>query len=81
MVFDKVLKAGSGKLSKDLNSTVSAINNLEKQYEGYSDQELRDGFQSLKQKVTDNIFDAEVEGFAYVRDCLLYTSPSPRDRG
>ena len=68
MVFDKVLKAGSGKLSKDLNSTVSAINNLEKQYEEYSDQELRNGFLSLKQKVTDNIFGAEVEGFAYVRE-------------
>jgi len=68
LVFDKVLKAGSGKLSKDLNSTVSAINNLEKQYEEYSDQELRNGFLSLKQKVTDNIFGAEVEGFAYVRE-------------
>ena len=68
MVFEKVLKAGSGKLAKDLNSTVSAINSLEKQYEEYSDQELRDGFLSLKQKVTDNIFDAEVEGFAYVRE-------------
>ena len=68
MVFEKVLKAGSGKLSKDLNSIVSAINSLEKQYEKYSDQELRDGFLSLKQKVKDNIFDAEIEGFAYVKE-------------
>ena len=48
MVFEKVLKAGSGKLAKDLNSTVSAINSLEKQYEEYSDQEKNKTWQTVR---------------------------------
>ena len=68
MVFDKLLTVGSGKLSKELNSIVDAINKLEEEFEGYSDEAIKDGFQSLKEKVEENILLAEVEGFAYVRE-------------
>ena len=67
MVFDKLLTVGSGKLSKELNSIVDAINKLEEEFEGYSDDAIKDGFRSLKEKVEENILFAEVEGFAYVR--------------
>ena len=68
MVFDKLLTVGSGKLSKELNSIVDAINELEEEFEGYSDEAIKEGFQSLKEKVEENIFITEVEGFAYVRE-------------
>tara|TARA_B100000586_G_scaffold269578_1_gene248863 strand:+ start:3557 stop:6079 length:2523 start_codon:yes stop_codon:yes gene_type:complete len=68
LVFDKLLTVGSGKLSKELNSIVDAINELEEEFEGYSDEAIKEGFQSLKEKVEENIFITEVEGFAYVRE-------------
>ena len=68
MVFDKLLTVGSGKLSKELNSIVDSINELEEEFEGYSDEAIKEGFQSLKEKVEENIFITEVEGFAYVRE-------------
>ena len=73
MVFDKLLTVGSGKLSKELNSIVDAINKLEEEFEGYSDDAIKDGFRSLKEKVEENILFAEVEGFAYVREAAKRT--------
>ena len=68
MVFDKLLKVGSGKLSKELNSVVDKINNLEDEFKEYTDDEIKVGFQSLRKKVEENVFLAEIEGFAYVRE-------------
>jgi len=68
LVFDKILKVGSGKLAKELNSVVDKINNLEEQFREYSDDEIKSGFQSLRKKVEQDIFLAEIEGFAYVRE-------------
>ena len=68
MVFDKILTIGRGKLVKELNSVVDKINNLEKEFKEYSDDEIKSGFQSLRKKVEENVFLAEIEGFAYVRE-------------
>ena len=68
MVFDKILTIGRGKLAKELNSVVDKINNLEKEFKEYSDDEIKSGFQSLRKKVEENVFLAEIEGFAYVRE-------------
>jgi len=68
LVFDKILTIGRGKLVKELNSVVDKINNLEKEFKEYSDDEIKSGFQSLRKKVEENVFLAEIEGFAYVRE-------------
>ena len=73
-IFKKVLSVGSGKLAQELDKKVELINKLESDVEKYSDEEIKNKFQNLKTKITnDNKFEYEVEA------CLLYTSPSPRD--
>ena len=73
MVFDKILSVGSGKLLKELNSVVSNINNLESEIENVSDEEIKEKFQSLSDKAKEDIFSAEVEGFAYIREAAKRT--------
>ena len=34
----------------------------------------------LQQKISDEMHQNGADGFPYVKICLLYTSPSPRDR-
>ena len=68
-IFKKVLSVGSGKLAQELDKKVELINNLESEVEKYSDEEIRNKFQDLKTKITnDNKFDYEVEAFALVRE-------------
>jgi len=73
LVFDKILSVGSGKLLKELNSVVSNINNLESEIENVSDEEIKEKFQSLSDKAKEDIFSAEVEGFAYIREAAKRT--------
>ena len=91
-IFKKVLSVGSGKLASELNDVVQAINDKEKEFELFSDEEIKLNFQDLSKKLNGDPQSIEVEAFAYTReaakrtlgqrhyDCLLYTSPSPRDR-
>ena len=79
-LFKKALSVGSGKLTSELNGIVEEINKKEQSFEKLSDEEVKTNFQNLSEKIVDSPSDIEVEAFAYIRDCLLYTSPSPRDK-
>ncbi len=73
-IFKKVLSVGSGKLAQELDKKVELINNLESEVEKYSDEEIRNKFQDLKTKITnENKFDYEVEAFALVREASKRT--------
>ena len=51
-IFKKVLSVGSGKLAQELDKKVELINNLESEVEKYSDEEIKNKFQDLKTKIT-----------------------------
>ena len=73
-IFKKVLSVGSGKLAQELDKKVELINNLESEVEQYSDEEIKNKFQDLKTKITnENKFDYEVEAFALVREASKRT--------
>ncbi len=73
-IFKKVLSVGSGKLAQELDKKVELINNLESKVEKYSDEEIKNKFQDLKTKITnENKFDYEVEAFALVREASKRT--------
>ena len=73
-IFKKVLSVGSGKLAQELDKKVELINNLESEVEKYSDEEIKNKFQDLKTKITnENKFDYEVEAFALVREASKRT--------
>ena len=73
-IFKKVLSVGSGKLAQELDKKVQLINNLESEVEKYSDEEIKNKFQELKVKITnENKFDYEVEAFSLVREASKRT--------
>ena len=72
-LFKKVLSVGSGKLSSELNTIVSAINSKEYEFEKYSDQEIKTNFQNLSKKLEDSIQNIEVDAFAYTREAAKRT--------
>ena len=73
-IFKKVLSVGSGKLAQELDKKVELINNLESEVEKYSDEEIKNKFQDLKTKITnENKFDYEVEAFSLVREASKRT--------
>ena len=73
-IFKKVLSVGSGKLAQELDKKVDLINNLESEVEKYSDEEIKNKFQELKTKITnENKFDYEVEAFSLVREASKRT--------
>jgi len=47
-IFKKVLSVGSGKLAQELDKKVELINSKESQVEKYSDDEIKNKFQNLK---------------------------------
>ena len=51
-IFKKVLSVGSGKLAQELDKKVELINKLELEVEKYSDEEIKNKFQNLKTKIT-----------------------------
>ncbi len=67
-IFKKVLSVGSGKLASELNDVVQAINDKEKEFELFSDEEIKVKFQDLSQKLNGNPQNIEVEAFAYIRE-------------
>ncbi|NCX24957.1 MAG: preprotein translocase SecA, partial [Proteobacteria bacterium] len=46
-IFKRVLSVGSGKLVSELNDVVRAINDKEKEFELFSDEEIKLNFQEL----------------------------------
>ena len=68
-IFKKVLSVGSGKLAQELDKKVELINSKESQVEKYSDDEIKNKFQNLKNEITsENKFDFEVDAFSLVRE-------------
>ena len=72
-LFKKVLTAGSGKFLSELNKIVEAINQKEEEISNLSDIEIKENFQSLKDKIDGNPRNIEVEAFAYVREAAKRT--------
>jgi preprotein translocase subunit SecA len=72
-LFKKVLSAGSGKFLSELNKIVEAINQKEEEISNLSDIEIKENFQSLKDKIDGNPRNIEVEAFAYVREAAKRT--------
>ena len=72
-IFKKVLSVGSGKLASELNNIVQAINDKEKEFESFSDEEIKAKFQDLSKKLDGNPQNIEVEAFAYIREAAKRT--------
>ena len=72
-IFKKVLSVGSGKLASELNDVVKAINDKEKEYELFSDEEIKVNFQDLSKKLNGDPQSIEIEAFAYIREAAKRT--------
>ena len=72
-IFKKVLSVGSGKLASELNDVVQAINDKEKDFELFSDEEIKVNFQDLSKKLNGDPQSIEVEAFAYIREAAKRT--------
>jgi len=72
-IFKKVLSVGSGKLASELNDVVQAINDKEKEFELFSDEEIKLNFQDLSKKLNGDPQNIEVEAFAYIRETAKRT--------
>ena len=72
-IFKKVLSVGSGKLASELNNVVQAINDKEKEFELFSDEEIKVNFQDLSKKLNGDPQSIEVEAFAYIREAAKRT--------
>jgi preprotein translocase subunit SecA len=72
-IFKKVLSVGSGKLASELNNVVQAINDKEKEFELFSDEEIKLNFQDLSKKLNGDPQSIEVEAFAYTREAAKRT--------
>ena len=72
-IFKKVLSVGSGKLASELNDVVQAINDKEKEFELFSDEEIKVNFQDLSKKLNGDPHNIEVEAFAYIREAAKRT--------
>ena len=73
-IFKKVLSVGSGKLATELNKKVDEINSKEQELEKFSDEEIKNLFQGLKQRLIDeDVYSLEVEAFALTREAAKRT--------
>ena len=72
-IFKKVLSVGSGKLASELNDVVQAINDKEKDFELFSDEEIKVNFQDLSKKLNGEPQSIEIEAFAYIREAAKRT--------
>ena len=73
-IFKKVLSVGSGKLATELNKKVDEINSKEQELEKLSDEEIKNLFQGLKQRLIDeDVYSLEVEAFALTREAAKRT--------
>ena len=72
-IFKKILSVGSGKLASELNDVVQAINDKEKEFELFSNEEIKLNFQDLSKKLNGDPQSIEVEAFAYIREAAKRT--------
>ena len=67
------MSVGSGKLASELNDVVQAINDKEKEFELFSDEEIKLNFQELSKKLNGDPQSIEVEAFSYIREAAKRT--------
>jgi len=74
-LFDKVLRAGEGKILRKLAKTAETVNLLEEDYVGLTDAELREETDKFKQRLQDGeaLDDILWEAFAVVREAAKRT--------
>ena len=73
-IFKKVLSVGSGKLATELNKKVDEINSKEQELEQLSDEDIKNLFQGLKERLNeDDVYSLEVEAFALTREAAKRT--------
>jgi preprotein translocase subunit SecA len=69
-IFEKILRAGEGRMLRRLQAIANAVNSIEDHYIDLSDEELRDLTESYKQRYADgeSLDDLMPEAFATVRE-------------
>lgn len=74
-IFDKILRAGEGRILKKLNAIVKAVNALEVEIESLSDQELKGLTETYKTRYQngESLDDLLPEAFATVREAAKRT--------
>ena len=74
-LFDKVLRAGEGKILRKLAKTAEAVNSLEEDYVDLTDAELRALTDEFKERYADgeSLDDLLPEAFAAVREAAART--------
>ncbi len=74
-IFDKILRAGEGRILKNLNAIVKAVNALEPEIEGLSDDELKALTETYRTRYQngESLDDLLPEAFATVREAAKRT--------
>ncbi len=74
-IFDKILRAGEGKVLSTLKSLTSAVNALEPEFQQLSDEELKSETASLRERFAngESLDDLLPEAFAAVREAATRT--------
>ncbi|HKJ12594.1 MAG TPA: preprotein translocase subunit SecA [Ornithinimicrobium sp.] len=74
-LFEKMLRAGEGRTLRRLEHIATAVNRLEKDFEGLSDEELREETDKFKARLAggEKVDDLMVEAFAAVREAAKRT--------
>ena len=69
-MFEKLLRAGEGRLLRRLQAIANAVNSIEEHYADLSDEELRECTEEYKQRYADgeSLDDLMPEAFATVRE-------------
>ncbi|MDJ0923862.1 MAG: preprotein translocase subunit SecA [Acidimicrobiia bacterium] len=69
-IFSKILRAGEGKRLKELQQLVEIVNQLEPEFEGKTDDQLRAKTDEFRNRLNDGetLEDIEAEAFAVVRE-------------
>ena len=74
-IFDKIIRAGEGKILAKLKSLTSAVNSLEPEFQQLSDEELKNETQVLRERFAngESLDDLLPEAFAAVREAATRT--------
>ena len=74
-IFDKILRAGEGKVLAKLKALTSAVNSLEPEFQQLSDEELKNETKTLRDRFAngESLDDLLPEAFAAVREAATRT--------
>ncbi|HEX6299112.1 MAG TPA: preprotein translocase subunit SecA [Acidimicrobiia bacterium] len=74
-IFQKVLRAGEGKTLKEFQKIADAVNDLEREFEALSDEELKSKTTEFRDRLAngEELDDIQVETFATVREAAKRT--------